>query len=32
MPRPKAKPGATPRKIRKFWMSEQMHEKLGELA
>jgi hypothetical protein len=32
MARPKATPGDTPRKIRKFWMSEQMHTKLGELA
>jgi len=32
MPRPKAKPGLEPRKIRKFWMSPQMHTKLTDLA
>lgn len=32
MPRKKAAPGLEPRKIRKFWMSPQMHRQLTELA
>lgn len=32
MPRPKALPGAEPRKIRKFWMSPKMHKALTEYA
>lgn len=31
-PRPMAKRGPTPRKIRKFWMSPRMHTQLAELA